>query len=94
MGSTPIVHCASPIFLTTVLTQYSLCREDDAAARTSRLAQQREEALKRADAHAAEELQRAREHERQQVAQQRSVGMCGEDIECSHCLCSGPLIAR
>lgn len=46
-------------------------REEDAAARKSRLAQQREEALKRADAHAAEELQRAREHERQQLAQQR-----------------------
>ncbi|BDA40727.1 probable pinin at C-terminar half [Coccomyxa sp. Obi] len=46
-------------------------KEEDAAARKSRLAQQREEALKRADAHAAEELQRAREHERQQLAQQR-----------------------
>ncbi|KAK9916843.1 hypothetical protein WJX75_007714 [Coccomyxa subellipsoidea] len=46
-------------------------KEEDAAARKSRLAQQREEALKRADAHAAEEVQRAREHERQQLAQQR-----------------------
>ncbi len=47
------------------------CREEDAAARKSRIAQQREEALKRADAHAAEELQRARHHERQQAAEQR-----------------------
>jgi hypothetical protein len=47
-------------------------REEDAAARNSRLAQLREEALKRADARAAEEVQRAREHERQQLAKQRS----------------------
>ncbi len=47
------------------------CRDEDAAAKRSRIAQQREEALKRADAHAAEELIRAREHEREQAARQR-----------------------
>ena len=48
-----------------------ICRDEDAAAKRSRIAQQREEALKRADAHAAEELIRAREHERQQAAKAR-----------------------
>ncbi len=50
-----------------------ICRDEDAAAKMSRIAQQREDALKRADAHAAEELIRAREHERQQAAKARYV---------------------
>ena len=52
------------------------CRDEDAAAKRSRIAQQREEALKRADAHAAEELIRAREHEREQAARQRCAICC------------------
>ena len=53
-----------------------LCREEDAAERSSRLAQQRVEALKRADARAAEEVLRARDFERQQLAAQRCAPYC------------------
>lgn len=48
------------LHLSSVLSRRErICRDEDAAAKRSRIAQQREEALKRADAHAAEELIRA-----------------------------------